>query len=193
MQGCCRQGCRQLQAGSLRSPEMRNRPRLLFKLSITIPRMSASTKRNWNWSLWVGFLFVLAGFLSYPFFARFPITRDFPLANFLLFGFGGIFLLVGLVRAFGKPQSYRGKIVGPILAVLSVVVFGFFSYLIFYELRQLPSSTAAPRVGEKAPAFTLPDQDNNQVSLADLLSAPASSASTAKANAVLLIFYRGFW
>ena len=150
-------------------------------------------KRSWNWSLWIGFFFVLAGFLSYTFFARFPITRDFPWANFLLFGVGGIFLLVGLVRAFGKPQSYRGKIVGPILAVLSVVVFGFFSYLIFYELRQLPASTRGPRVGERAPAFTLPDQDNNQVSLADLLSAPASSASTAKANAVLLIFYRGFW
>jgi hypothetical protein len=150
-------------------------------------------KRSWNWSLWVGFLFVLAGFLSYTFFAQFPVTRDFPWANFLLFAVGGIFLLVGLVRAFGKPQSYRGKIAGPILAVLSVLVFGFFSYLIFYELRQLPSSTGAPRVGEKAPAFTLPDQDNNHVSLADLLSGPVSSASTTKANAVLLIFYRGFW
>jgi hypothetical protein len=150
-------------------------------------------KKRWDWSLSVGFLFVLAGFLSYSFFARFPITRDFPWANFLLFGVGGIFLLVGLVRAFGKPQSYRGKIVGPILAVLSVVVFGFFSYLIFYELRQLPASTGAPHVGQKAPEFTLPDQGNNKVSLGDLFAAPASSTSTAKANAVLLIFYRGFW
>ena len=150
-------------------------------------------KRSWNWSLWIGFLFVLAGFLSYTFFAQFPVTRDFPWANFLLFGVGGIFLLVGLVRALGKPQSYRGKIAGPIVAALSVVVFGFFSYLIFYELRQLPSSTGAPRVGEKAPAFTLSDQDNNQVSLADLLSAPVSAASPATVNAVLLIFYRGFW
>jgi hypothetical protein len=165
-------------------------------LDLAIPSVvdsNGKVKKRWNSSLWVGFLFVLAGFLSYPFFARFPITRDFPWANFLLFGVGGILLLVGLVRAFGTPQSYRGKIVGPILAVLSVVVFGFFSYLIFYELRQLPSSTGAPRLGEKAPTFTLPDQDNNQVSLADLLSAPASSATTAKANAVLLIFYRGFW
>ena len=154
---------------------------------------NGKVKKRWNWSLWTGFLFVLAGFLSYPLFARFPITRDYPWANFLLFGVGGILLLVGLVRAFGRPRLYRGKIVGAILAGVSVVVFGFFSYLIFYELRQLPSSTGVPRVGEKAPAFTLPDQDNNQVSLADLLSAPASSVSSAKANAVLLIFYRGFW
>jgi hypothetical protein len=169
--------------------------------SITMPGLAITSvigsngnvKKHWNWSLWGGFLFVLAGFVSYPFFVRFPVTRDFPWANFLLFGAGGIFFLVGLVRAFGKPQSYRGKIVGPILAALGVVVFGFFSYLIFYELRQLPASSGGPRVGERAPAFTLPDQDNNQVSLADLLSAPASRASSAKANAVLLIFYRGFW
>ena len=160
---------------------------------ITSTSMRANRRRSWNSSLWTGFLFVLAGFLSYPVFARFPITRDFPWVNFLLFGVGGILLLVGLVRAFGRPQRYRGKIAGSILAVLSVVVFGFFSYLIFYELRQLPSSTGAPRVGEKAPEFTLPDQDNNQIALADLLSAPVSSASTARANAVLLIFYRGFW
>ena len=155
--------------------------------------MNTSTKRSWNWSLWLGFLFALAGFFSYTFFAQFPITRDFPWANLLLFGMGGIFLLVGLVHTFGRPQRYRGKIVGVVIAVLSVVIFGFFSYLIFYELRQLPSSAQAPRVGEKAPAFTLPDQDNNQVSLADLLSTPASSASTANANAAFLIFYRGFW
>jgi hypothetical protein len=96
-------------------------------------------------------------------------------------------------RFWQAAELSRGKIAGPILAALSVVAFGFFSYLIFYELRQLPSSAGAPRVGERAPEFTLPDQDNNQVSLADLLSAPASSGSTAKGNAVLLIFYRGFW
>jgi hypothetical protein len=150
-------------------------------------------KRSWNWSLWVGFLFVLAGFFSYTFFAQFPATRDFPWVNFLLLGFGGILLLAGLVRAFGKPQLYRGKIFGPILAVLSVLVFGFFSYLIFYELRQVPPSAGAPRVGEKALGFTLPDQNGKAVSLAELLSAPASSATSDKASAVLLIFYRGFW
>jgi hypothetical protein len=145
-------------------------------------------KRSWNWSLWVGFLFVLAGFFSYPFFALFPITRDFPWANFLLFAVGGIFLLVGLVRAFGKPQSYRGKIAGPILAALSVIAFGFFSYLIFYELRQLPSSAGAPRVGERAPEFTLPDQDNNQVSLADLIAGSGDRYATPSCG----VFSRSF-
>jgi hypothetical protein len=141
-------------------------------------------KRKWNWPIWVGFIITVGGLFSYEFFAQFPVTRDFPWANLLLFAAGGIFLGLGLVRAFGKPQLYRGKIFGSILAILGVVVFGFFSYLIFYQLRQLPSSTGAPRVGEKAPEFTLPDQNDKAVALADLVSG---------SKAVLLIFYRGFW
>ena len=146
--------------------------------------MKASPKKSWNWSLWTGFLFVLAGFLSYAFFAQFPITRDFPWANLLLFALGGILLVLGLFRAFGKPQIYRGKIFGPILGTLGILMFGLFSYVFFYELRQVPPSTGAPRVGQSAPEFTLSDQDGNYVSLRDLIS---------RSKAVALIFYRGFW
>ncbi len=146
--------------------------------------MNATTKRRWNWSLWIGFLFALAGFFSYTFFAQFPATRDFPWANLLLFAVGGILLVLGLFRAFGKPQVYRGKILGPILAVLGILMFGFFSYVFFYVLRQVPPSAGAPRVGQKAPDFTLSDQDGKDVSLQGLVST---------SKAVALIFYRGFW
>ena len=141
-------------------------------------------KRSWNWSLWIGFLFALAGFLSYTFFAQFPVTRDFPWANLLLFAAGGIFLVLGLFRAFGKAQVYRGKVFGPILATLGILMFGFFSYVFFYQLRQVPPSAGAPRVGQKAPDFTLLDQDGKDVALGDLVS---------RSKAVALIFYRGFW
>lgn len=141
-------------------------------------------KRSWNWSLWVGFLFALAGFLSYAFFAEFPITRDFPWANLLLFAVGGILLVLGLFRAFGKPRVYRGKIFGPIFAALGILMCAFFSYVFFYQLRQVPASTGAPRVGQKAPEFTLSDQDGKDVSLRDLVGS---------SKAVALIFYRGFW
>ena len=107
-------------------------------------------KRNWNWPIWVGFFVALGGLFSYEFFVRFPITRDFPWANLLLFGIGAVLLLVGLFRAFGRPQLYRGKILGPMLAVLGILMLGFFSYVMFYELRQVPPSTGAPRVGEKS-------------------------------------------
>ena len=141
-------------------------------------------KQRWNWSLWIGFLFALAGFLSYTFFAQFPVTRDFPWANLLLFAAGGIFLVLGLFRAFGKAQVYRGKVFGPILAALGILIFGFFSYAFFYQLRQVPPSTGAPRVGQKVPDFTLLDQDGTDVALGDLLR---------RSKAVALIFYRGFW
>jgi len=87
-------------------------------------------KRDWNWPIWVGSIITVGGLFSYEFFAQFPVTRDFPWANLLLFTGGGIFLVLGLFRAFGKPQLYRGKIFGPILAILGIVVFGFFSYLL---------------------------------------------------------------
>jgi hypothetical protein len=146
--------------------------------------MSTSGKKSWNWSLWIGFFFALGGFFTYTFVARFPITRDFPWANLLLFAAGGICFVVGLVRAFGKAQVYRGKIFGPILVTLAILTFGFFSYVLFYQLRVVPPSTGAPRVGQKAPEFTLSDQYGKDVSLRDLVS---------KSKAVALIFYRGFW
>lgn len=140
-------------------------------------------KRNWNWPIWVGFVVAVGGLFSYEFFAQFPMTRDFPWATLLLFGLGAILLLVGLFRAFGRPQIYRGKVFGSIFAVVALFLFAFFAYEIFYVLRQVPLSAQAPRVGEKAPEFTLPDQNGKSVALPDLLSP----------NGAILIFYRGHW
>ena len=144
-------------------------------------------KRKWNWSIWVGFVVAVTGLFSYEFFARFPITRDFPWANFLLFGIGLAWLVVGLFRAFGRPQVYRGKIFGSILAAIAVLCIAFFSYVIFYVLHQVPASAGAPRVGQKAPDFFLLDQNGNPVGLGDLLRGPSGP------KPVALIFYRGFW
>jgi hypothetical protein len=120
---------------------------------------------------------------SYEYFVRFPITRDFPWANLLLFAVGAALLLFGLFRAFGRPQLYRGKVFGSILTAIALLLFAFFSYEVFYNLKQVPLSAQAPRVGQKAPEFSLPDQNGRQVALADLLSP----------NGAVLIFYRGHW
>jgi hypothetical protein len=141
-------------------------------------------KRRWNWPIWIGFVSVVIGLFSYGFFVRFPTTRDFPWANLLLFGIAAAFLIVGLFRAFGRPQVYRGKIFGSIFTAIAVLVVAFFSYGIFYVVRQVPASTGAPRVGQKAPDFTLLNQNGKPVGLGDLLSG---------SRAVALIFYRGFW
>ena len=144
-------------------------------------------KRKWNWPIWIGFVVVVAGLFSYSFFVQFPITRDFPWANLVLFGIGTALLLVGLFRAFGRPQVYRGKIFGSILTAIAVLVLAFFSYEIFYVLRQVPASAGAPQVGQIAPDFILLDQDGKPVGLGDLLSGPSGP------RALALIFYRGFW
>jgi hypothetical protein len=144
-------------------------------------------KRKWNWPIWVGFLVILAALFSYQFFARFPMTRDFPWANFVLFGIAAVLLLVGLFRAFGRPQVYRGKVFGSILTALALLLFAFFSYVIFYVLHQVPASAGAPRVGQKAPDFLLLDQNGKPVGLGDLLRGSTGP------KAVALIFYRGFW
>ena len=140
-------------------------------------------KRSWNGRLWIGFVLVVAGVFSYEFFSQYPITRDFPWANLLLFCAGGILLGTGLLRAFRQPQAYRGKVFGPVLAAISLFLMTLFGYEMFYVLRQVPRSAHAPRIGEKAPAFVLPDQNGKRVSLTDLVSP----------NGAVLIFYRGHW
>lgn len=154
--------------------------------------MTVSRRRS-NGCIWSGFLLCLVGFGSYFFvFARFPVTRDIPWVNFVLFGTGVAFLLVGLKRAFGRPQQYRGKIAGPTLGLLSLFVMGFFAFQIFYKTRQLPASIEAPRVGQRAPDFVLSDMNDQPVSLSTLLSTPLAN-SQAQPKGVLLIFYRGYW
>src|SRR5687767_3878673 len=113
--------------------------------------------RRWNAFIWIGFLVIVGGLLSYiPVFALFPLTRDFPWVNLLLFAVGLVLLGIGLKRAFGQPALYRGKIFGSILAVLSLAAIGFFCYGLFVIARQLPAAPDAPRVGQRAPDFTLP-------------------------------------
>ena len=69
-------------------------------------------ERKWNWPIWVGFVVVVAGLFSYEFFARFPITRDFPWANLLLFGIGAALLMLGLFRLVDRKRT-AGKFLDP--------------------------------------------------------------------------------
>jgi hypothetical protein len=152
--------------------------------------------RQINWPLWAGFLLSVIAFFSYfLFFVRFPVTRDFPWANLLLFGLAGAILVVGLRRAFVPAPSSRGKISAPILATLSVAVFAFFGFSVFVASKHLPPAHGSPQLGQKAPAFTLLDTSGKSVSLAELLSAPlpGHSGDGRVPRGVLLVFYRGYW
>lgn len=149
--------------------------------------------RRFNWPIWAGFLLSLIAFLSYFFiFVWFPVTRDFPWANFLLFALAAGLLVVGVRRAFApdRPRPMRSKIGGAILATLSVAIFGFFILITFINARRLPASHSAPQVTQKAPDFTLSDTNGKSVSLSELLSSPVNGKAP---KAVLLVFYRGYW
>src|SRR5262245_41696316 len=149
--------------------------------------------RRFNWPLWAGFLLSLAAFLSYFFvFVWFPSTRDFPWANLLLFALAIVLLVLGLRRGFSPERSHptRSKIVSSIVAVLGVLVFAFFIFVVFVSGRWLPASHGATQVGQKAPDFSLSDKNDKTVSLTELLSTPINGKAP---RGVLLVFYRGYW
>ncbi len=151
-------------------------------------------KRRWNVHLYAGFLLTLVAFLSYfAFFARFPITRDFPWLNLLLFAGALVLLGAGLARAYRQPERFRGKFAGLVLTVLSVAILGLFVFYNFSFSKRLPASKAAPQAGQKAPDFTLPDMNGNSVTLSKLWGGPESAAGAQKDRWVLLVFYRGYW
>ena len=141
----------------------------------------------------MGFLLTLASFLSYFFiFVWFPVTRDFPWANLLLFLIAAVLLIAGLRRGFAanRPHPTRSKIVSAIAGLLGFAVIGFFVFTMFVSARWLPPSTGAPQVGQRAPEFTLPDTTGKSVSLSELLSQPVNGNPP---KGVLLVFYRGYW
>ena len=149
--------------------------------------------RRLNWPLWVGFLLTLAAFMTYfSVFVWYPATRDFPWANLLIFAIAAVFLVMGLRRGFAsdRPHPTRSKIVTSIVGLLSLAVAAFFVFAVFVAARWLPASDGAPQVGERAPHFTLPDTNGNQVSLTQLLSTPVNGLAP---KAVLVVFYRGYW
>ena len=142
-------------------------------------------KRHANVPIWAGFAVVIAAVASYiPVFTPFPVTRDIPWANYLLFLLGGGLLAAGVRRAFRDPEHYRGKVSGSILAVLSVVLFALFMGSILYAGKQIPSAERAPRPGQTAPPFVLQDIAGKEVASSDLFKGH---------RAVVLIFYRGYW
>jgi cation transport ATPase len=151
--------------------------------------------RRLNWPLWLGFLLSVVTFFSYfAVFVWYPVTRDFPWANLLLFAAAAVLLLWGLRRAFATNalanNRRRSKIAAAIVATLGVVVIAFFLLAFFVGGRQLPASSGAPQVGQKAPDFSLHDTNGKTVSLNELLTTPIDGNAP---KGVLLVFYRGYW
>lgn len=152
--------------------------------------------RLWNWRLWVGFGISLLALLAYPAYILWVSqTRIIFWPSLLLFLVAAVLLISGLRRAIREPQSYRGKIAGPILVVLSVLIFGFFTFGSYIVFKNSPGANKAPQIGQRAPEFALVDTTGKNYSLAQLLSTPItdSTGSTRPVKGVLVFFYRGYW
>jgi hypothetical protein len=157
-------------------------------------------RKQWNWKLWLGFGMAVAALVAYA--ALTFLFLDVPQAHLpvLLLGIALVacalfFLVSGLQRAFGQPEMYRGKIAGPVLSVLSLAVVALFGFLAVTMSKALPTAANTPKVGQKAPEFTLVDVSGHQVSLSELLSTSLKDSSGAMRapKGVLLVFYRGYW
>jgi hypothetical protein len=144
-----------------------------------------------NWPIWAGFLLSLVAAFSYPIvFVRWPVTREFPWANLVLFAIALVLLFFGLRRAFRPDKRIASKVFSSLAAVFGVVLLGALLFMFFVMGSWLPASTGAPLVGQKAPAFTLTDPNDKPVTLTQLLTEPVNNKP---ARGVLLIFYRGYW
>ena len=151
----------------------------------------SNTARIRSSALWWGIAITVLGALSNGlYFLNPPGQTALPWINLVLPIAGLIIVLAGLWRAFTQPARYAGRWLGTIFAAICLVLAGG-SIVGFFHARDLPVSAEAPRVGQKAPDFTLIDCDGETVSLAQLLSGSRQGSEPPKA--VLLIFYRGYW
>jgi len=140
-----------------------------------------------------GTIVAVAAFLSYPIlFSQYPVTRDVPWVNFMLFGVALLLFFRGLQQAAGDSMGWRTWITRTVLGVVSLWALWSFCFIVFYKSKQLPLAGGSPQVGQKAPDFELQDTNNQPVTLAQLLSAPVPGTE-APPRGVLLVFYRGYW
>ena len=152
--------------------------------------LAEAGRKRGNSALWWGLLFTVLGLLSnFLYFVVKAGQRTFPWINLIVPALGLVLLFIGLKRAFGQSQIYRGKVWGSIVSALAVLLFAG-SIWGFFHARAVPRSAGAPQVGQHLPDFTLPDTGGQPVSLAQLLS---GIGGPGQPKALLLIFYRGYW
>ena len=130
-----------------------------------------------------GLLVAFFGVISYfSFFFRFPALRDFPWINLPLVLVGLGLGLCGLKRAWGPGATRGSRLLSSLAIVLTVFFSGSFALYVFWMSYQLPDSSRALAVGERAPMFELPAADGSPIDTEEL-----------RGRRILLVFYRGHW
>jgi hypothetical protein len=161
--------------------------------SRTTSFMTDNTAASTSRPAWVGFLLALGALLcNAVLLLNPPAQRAVPWLSLLLACAALLFVARSLWRAFSSTGGRRTRIVSSILAVISLPL-AILSVVLFFHSRAVPASVGAPRVGQKAPDFTLPDTSGQPVALSQLFTAATNQSQGVAPRAVLLIFYRGYW
>ena len=157
------------------------------------PVMPDAVESRRSLDAWWSLLLALAAMLcNVVFLVNPPVQQAIPWLSLLLAVSALIFLARGIKRVFQRPRVGRGKILSSIVAAVSLFLVSLV-LITFFHARALPTSAAAPRVGQRVLDFTLADTSGRRISF-DQLFAPAADDPQATApKAVLLIFYRGYW
>ena len=151
--------------------------------------MKDMVERRSNSTLLWGFALALGAMLcNMAFFIQPPAQGSIPWLSLLLAVIALVFVGKGLWRIFAPPRIHRGRILGTILTIFSLLLVAA-AVFTFFKSRSLPITAGAPQVGQKAPDFTLADTTGRPISL-DQLFRPTDGTPP---KAVLLIFYRGYW
>lgn len=144
------------------------------------------TNERSRWPLflvWLGFVIMVAGALSYfLYFVQFADLRDFPVLNLPIVILGVLVAGVGCGRVFRQKRGMLSKGLAGIGFLLTLSLAGLFNVYIFSMSCDLPKSSDAPATDGAAPDFTLRDHNNQAVTLSDF-----------RGEKVVVVFYRGFW
>lgn len=156
---------------------------------ITTPAMKSDVvaqtqKPAVNYLAWIGPIVTLVGAISYfVYFVQFADLRDFPWVNLPLVALGVILSVVGLWRAFSNAgYKFLSKAFASVGFLFSLGLGALFCFYIFGLSYQMPGVEGVSQVADAAPSFSLPDQDNKAVQLADF-----------QGKNLVITFYRGHW
>ena len=105
---------------------------------------------------------------------RVPAVRNHPEGYVAAFAIAAT--IAGLAVALGRRWYGWAALVLSLVLLLGSATFNF-------VLARIPEARTTLRVGERPPAFTLPDADGRPVSLGDYRGQ----------KPVVLVFYRGYW
>jgi hypothetical protein len=155
--------------------------------------MPEAAKRPRNPSLWLGLAIAFAATLcNVVLFLNPPAQSLIPWLSLVLGIVAVVFIALGVKNLFTQSRTIAVRVLGVFVALLSLL-FAAGSIFIFVHARAVPPSTDAPQIGQKAPDFTLPDFNNQPLSLMQLFAPAPGNATVVVPNAVLLVFYRGYW